>query len=43
MNVRKIMIAAALTAMTMSAAACNTVRGAGQDLESVANDVDEAT
>lgn len=43
MNVRKIVIAAALAAMSISTAACNTVRGAGQDLESVANDVDEAT
>ena len=29
--------------MTLSTAACNTVRGIGQDLESVANDVDDAT
>lgn len=33
-------ISAALLALT--ATACNTVRGAGQDLESVANDVDQA-
>lgn len=43
MNFRKIAIAAALAAMTISTAACNTVRGMGNDLESVANDVDEAT
>ncbi|ALE17027.1 hypothetical protein AMC99_01737 [Altererythrobacter epoxidivorans] len=43
MTVRKTLIAAALAAMTLTSAACNTVRGAGQDLESVANDVDQAT
>ncbi len=43
MNKRKIIVAAALVAMSISTAACNTVRGAGQDLESVANDVDDAT
>ena len=40
---RKIIIALGLAAMTVSTAACNTVRGIGQDLESVANDVDNAT
>ncbi|GMM93162.1 hypothetical protein [Qipengyuania sp. MTN3-11] len=38
---RKIMMALGLAAMTLSAAACNTVRGAGADLESAANEVDE--
>lgn len=33
--VRKLMIALGLTAMSLSAAACNTVQGAGQDIESV--------
>jgi predicted small secreted protein len=28
---------------TLAVAACNTVRGAGQDVESVANTVDNAT
>jgi predicted small secreted protein len=41
--VRKTLIAAALAAMTLSAAACNTVRGVGEDLESAANAVDEET
>lgn len=40
---RKIAMAIGLAAMTLSVAACNTVRGAGQDIESVANDVDSAT
>lgn len=39
---RKIIIAVTASLLTLSASACNTVRGAGQDLESVANDVDEA-
>lgn len=39
--IRRIAIACALGAMTLSAAACNTVRGAGQDLESAANTVDD--
>lgn len=41
--VRKIMLALGLTVMTLSAAACNTVRGVGDDLESAANEVDEET
>ena len=32
-----------LIAAAVSATACNTVRGLGQDLESVANEVDEQT
>ena len=42
MTLKKTAIALALAAMAVSTAACNTVRGAGQDLESVANDVDKA-
>ena len=38
---RKIIIAVGLAAMTISTAACNTVRGAGNDLESAANTVDD--
>lgn len=41
--IRKTMIAIALGAMTLSAAACNTVRGVGDDLESAADAVDEET
>lgn len=41
--IRKILLAFGITTMALTATACNTVRGAGQDLESVANDVDEAT
>lgn len=43
LEMRKIIIVVGLAAMTLSTAACNTVRGIGQDLESVANDVDDAT
>ena len=32
-----------LLAATLALAACNTVRGLGQDIESVANEVDEET
>ncbi|WAT18768.1 hypothetical protein OZN62_04145 [Aurantiacibacter sp. MUD11] len=38
---RKIIIAVTAGLLTLSAAACNTVRGAGEDLQSVADDVDE--
>lgn len=41
--VRKILLAASLGALTLSATACNTVRGAAADVESVANEVDDAT
>ena len=40
---KKIMMALGLAAMTLSAAACNTVRGVSDDLESAANAVDEET
>lgn len=39
--VKKTMIAVALGVMTLSASACNMVRGAAADVESVANEVDE--
>ena len=41
--VRKLLLALGLTAMTLSAAACNTVRGVGDDLKSAANAVDDET
>ena len=41
--VRKLLLAFGLTAMTLSAAACNTVRGVGDDLNSAADSVDEET
>ena len=41
--IRKTIIAAALVAMTLAASACNTVRGVGDDLKSVADAVDEET
>jgi len=34
---------ATLAALAVSTTACNTVRGLGQDLESVANTVDKET
>jgi len=40
---RKITIAAAIGLMALSATACNTVRGAGEDLESAADAVDDET
>ncbi len=40
---RKIIITAALTGMVLSTAACNTVRGVGDDLNSAADAVDEET
>ncbi|MGB7373106.1 hypothetical protein [Pontixanthobacter sp.] len=40
--IQKIILALTLIFVGLSLSACNTVRGAGQDLESVANDVDEA-
>ncbi|KLI63217.1 entericidin A/B family lipoprotein [Aurantiacibacter marinus] len=39
---RKIIIAVTAGVLVFSASACNTVRGVGQDLESVADDVDAA-
>jgi entericidin B len=40
---RKLFAILALTGTLMAATACNTVRGAGQDVESAANAVDEET
>ena len=40
--VRKIALALTACAFVLGVSACNTVRGAGQDLESIANDVDSA-
>lgn len=39
---RKILLAVTAGIFALGATACNTVRGAGEDLESVANDVDQA-
>lgn len=39
--IRKLVLAFGLTALTLTATACNTVRGAGEDLESAADAVDE--
>ena len=41
--IRKLALAAGLAALCLSATACNTVRGVGQDIESAANSVDRAT
>ncbi len=40
---RKIILAVTAGVLALSATACNTVRGVGQDLESAADAVDEAT
>ena len=40
--VRKIVVIIALTS-GLALAACNTVEGAGEDIQSVANEVDEET
>lgn len=40
---RKIILAAALSGIALSATACNTVKGAGQDIESVGEAGDKAT
>jgi len=40
--IRRIMIACALAGVTLSAAACNTVQGAGEDIESVGKAGEEA-
>ena len=39
---KKIILTLAAGGLVLATTACNTVRGAGRDLESVANDVDEA-
>jgi len=40
--VRKIILALGITALSLTAAACNTVKGAGQDIESVGQAGDDA-
>ena len=40
--VRKIILAFGIAALSLTAAACNTVKGAGQDIESVGEAGDEA-
>jgi len=40
--VRKIVLALGLAAITLSASACNTVKGLGRDVESVGQAGDEA-
>jgi len=40
---RKIIVAAAASLLALSVSACNTVRGASEDVESVADKVDEET
>jgi len=39
--VRKFMIALGVASIALTASACNTVRGAGSDLQSAANTVDK--
>jgi predicted small secreted protein len=41
--IRKAVLALAVSGLMLAAAACNTVRGVGQDIESAANAVDRAT
>ncbi|WP_282100024.1 hypothetical protein [Qipengyuania gelatinilytica] len=41
--IKKLLIAFGITTMSLSAAACNTVRGAAEDVESVADAVDKET
>lgn len=43
MKTRDFIMAAALTGLALTTAACNTVRGAGDDLQSAADAVDEET
>lgn len=41
--IRKTILALIAASLGLSAAACNTVRGAGEDLQSAADEVDKAT
>ncbi|WP_263611753.1 hypothetical protein [Qipengyuania gaetbuli] len=41
--IKKLLLAFGITAMSLTASACNTVRGVGADLESAANAVDDET
>lgn len=40
--VRKLILALGLAALSLTASACNTVKGAGQDIESVGQAGDDA-
>jgi len=40
---RKLILALLAGSIALGASACNTVRGAGEDVESAANSVDKAT
>ena len=40
--VRKIILAVGIATLSLAAAACNTVKGAGEDIESVGEAGDEA-
>ena len=40
--VRKLMLALGIAAFSLAASACNTVKGAGQDIESVGEAGDDA-
>lgn len=40
---KKILLCLAISGIALTASACNTVRGVGDDLESAANSVDRAT
>ena len=40
--VRKILLAIGITTMSLTATACNTVKGVGQDIESVGEAADRA-
>ncbi|WP_269748709.1 hypothetical protein [Novosphingobium aquimarinum] len=39
--IKKVVLALVAGSIALSASACNTVRGAGADLESAANEVDK--
>lgn len=41
--IRKLILAVALGGVALSTAACNTVKGAGRDIESVGEAADRAT
>lgn len=41
--IKRILLALGITTMALTATACNTVRGVGDDLQSAANAVDEET
>lgn len=41
--IKKILISTGIAAMLLGTAACNTVRGVGDDLQSAADAVDEET